>query len=225
MIEMQQNIVITGANKGIGLELAKAYQAKGEKVFALVRKSSKELDAIDGVTVIQNIDLGTVKDFSVLDGVLSSVHIDILINNAGILTKESLGQIDYDQVQNQFLVNAIGPLRLTEYLIPQLHKGSKVALITSRMGSLSDNTSGGSYGYRASKAALNTFGVSLACDLEPKGVSVGIFHPGFVKTTLVGNQGDINAEEAAQRLMQRIEELNLKNTGSFKHANGEKLPW
>lgn len=222
---MQQNIVITGANKGIGLELAKAYQAKGEKVFALVRKSSKELDAIDGVTVIQNIDLGTVKDFSVLDGVLSSVHIDILINNAGILTKESLGQIDYDQVQNQFLVNAIGPLRLTEYLIPQLHKGSKVALITSRMGSLSDNTSGGSYGYRASKAALNTFGVSLACDLEPKGVSVGIFHPGFVKTTLVGNQGDINAEEAAQRLMQRIEELNLKNTGSFKHANGEKLPW
>jgi short-subunit dehydrogenase len=225
MIEMQQNIVITGANKGIGLELAKAYQAKGEKVFALVRKSSKELDAIDGVTVIQNIDLGTVKDFSVLDGVLSSVHIDILINNAGILTKESLGQIDYDQVQNQFLVNAIGPLRLTEYLIPQLHKGSKVALITSRMGSLSDNTSGGSYGYRASKAALNTFGVSLACDLEPKGVSVGIFHPGFVKTTLVGNQGDINAEEAAQRLMQRIEELNLKNTGSFKHANGENLPW
>jgi short-subunit dehydrogenase len=225
MIEMQQNIVITGANKGIGLELAKAYQAKGEKVFALVRKSSKELDAIDGVTVIQNIDLGTVKDFSVLDGVLSSVHIDILINNAGILTKESLGQIDYDQVQNQFLVNAIGPLRLTEYLIPQLHKGSKVALITSRMGSLSDNTSGGSYGYRASKAALNTFGVSLACDLEPKGVAVGIFHPGFVKTTLVGNQGDINAEEAARRLMQRIEELNLKNTGSFKHANGEKLPW
>jgi short-subunit dehydrogenase len=225
MIEMQQNIVITGANKGIGLELAKSYQAKGEKVFALVRKSSKELDAIDGVTVIQNIDLGTVKDFSVLDGVLSSVHIDILINNAGILTKESLGQIDYDQVQNQFLVNAIGPLRLTEYLIPQLHKGSKVALITSRMGSLSDNTSGGSYGYRASKAALNTFGVSLACDLEPKGVSVGIFHPGFVKTTLVGNQGDINAEEAAQRLMQRIEELNLKNTGSFKHANGENLPW
>lgn len=222
---MQQNIVITGANKGIGLELAKAYQAKGEKVFALVRKSSKELDAIDGVTVIQNIDLGTVKDFSVLDGVLSSVHIDILINNAGILTKESLGQIDYDQVQNQFLVNAIGPLRLTEYLIPQLHKGSKVALITSRMGSLSDNTSGGSYGYRASKAALNTFGVSLACDLEPKGVAVGIFHPGFVKTTLVGNQGDINAEEAARRLMQRIEELNLKNTGSFKHANGEKLPW
>jgi short-subunit dehydrogenase len=225
MIEMQQNIVITGANKGIGLELAKAYQAKGEKVFALVRKSSKELDAIDGVTVIQNIDLGTVKDFSVLDGVLSSVHIDILINNAGILTKESLGQIDYDQVQNQFLVNAIGPLRLTEYLIPQLHKGSKVALITSRMGSLSDNTSGGSYGYRASKAALNTFGVSLACDLEPKGVAVGIFHPGFVKTTLVGNQGDINAEVAARRLMQRIEELNLKNTGSFKHANGEKLPW
>jgi short-subunit dehydrogenase len=225
MIEMQQNIVITGANKGIGLELAKSYQAKGEKVFALVRKSSKELDAIDGVTVIQNIDLGTVKDFSVLDGVLSSVHIDILINNAGILTKESLGQIDYDQVQNQFLVNAIGPLRLTEYLIPQLHKGSKVALITSRMGSLSDNTSGGSYGYRASKAALNTFGVSLACDLEPKGVAVGIFHPGFVKTTLVGNQGDINAEEAARRLMQRIEELNLKNTGSFKHANGENLPW
>jgi short-subunit dehydrogenase len=225
MIEMQQNIVITGANKGIGLELAKAYQTKGEKVFALVRKSSKELDAIDGITVIQNIDLGTVKDFSVLDGVLSSVHIDILINNAGILTKESLGQIDYDQVQNQFLVNAIGPLRLTEYLIPQLHKGSKVALITSRMGSLSDNTSGGSYGYRASKAALNTFGVSLACDLEPKGVAVGIFHPGFVKTTMVGNQGDINAEEAARRLMQRIEELNLKNTGSFKHANGEKLPW
>lgn len=222
---MQQNIVITGANKGIGLELTKAYQTKGDNVFALVRKSSKELDAIDDVTVIQNIDLGAVKDLSLLDKVLSSVHIDILINNAGILTKESLGQIDYDQVQNQFLVNAIGPLRLTEYLIPQLHKGSKVALITSRMGSLSDNTSGGSYGYRASKAALNIFGVSLARDLEPKGIAVGILHPGFVKTTLVGNQGDINATEAARRLMQRIEELNLKNTGSFKHANGEKLPW
>tara|TARA_R110000850_G_scaffold61497_1_gene140574 strand:- start:470 stop:1138 length:669 start_codon:yes stop_codon:yes gene_type:complete len=222
---MQRNIVITGANKGIGLELTKAYQAKGDKVFALVRNSSKELEEIDGITIIRNIDLARLKKFSVLDELLSRVVIDILINNAGIMTEESLGQIDYEQVENQFLVNAIGPLRLTEYLMPHLQKGSKVVLITSRMGSISDNSSGGFYGYRVSKAALNTLGVCLARDLEPKGIAVGMLHPGFVKTGLVENQGEINADEAARRLILSIEKLNLKESGSFRHSNGEKLPW
>jgi NAD(P)-dependent dehydrogenase (short-subunit alcohol dehydrogenase family) len=133
--------------------------------------------------------------------------------------------MDFDSIQTQLEINAIAPLRVTHAFQSMLWEGSKVAMITSRMGSVSDNGSGAYYGYRASKAALNAFGKSLAIDLKPKGVAVALLHPGFVQTRMVGFNGDLSPAQAASGLAQRIEELNLENTGSFWHSNGDLLPW
>ena len=149
----------------------------------------------------------------------------MLINNAGLLQDEQLGQIDFDSIRQQMEINAYAPLRVTEALLPNLQQGAKVALITSRMGSIADNDSGGRYGYRASKAALNAFGKSLAMDLKPKGIAVALLHPGYVKTRMVNFGGLITPEESAAGLAARIEGLSLKNTGTFWHSNGEVLPW
>ena len=222
---MPRNIVITGANRGIGLALVTRYIENGDAVFAVCRSTSDALNSMEGVTVIDGIDVVNNDDLSRLRTSLADIEIDILINNAGILTEEALGKIDYEQVERQFRVNAMGPLNTVEKLLGHLHEGSKVALISSRMGSISDNGSGASYGYRMSKAALNAAGMSLANDLKHRGIAVGLLHPGFVKTTLVDNQGDIDTTEAARRLEQRIEELTLDITGSFRHSNGQTLPW
>ena len=222
---MPRNIVITGANRGIGLALVTRYIENDDAVFAVCRSTSDALNSMEGVTVIDGIDVVNNDDLSRLRTSLADIEIDILINNAGILTEEALGKIDYEQVERQFRVNAMGPLNTVEKLLGHLHEGSKVALISSRMGSISDNGSGASYGYRMSKAALNAAGMSLANDLKHRGIAVGLLHPGFVKTTLVDNQGDIDTTEAARRLEQRIEELTLDITGSFRHSNGQTLPW
>jgi NAD(P)-dependent dehydrogenase (short-subunit alcohol dehydrogenase family) len=156
---------------------------------------------------------------------LENVSIDLLINNAGILRNEVLGDIDPDQIRQQFETNALAPLLVTEALMGCLVANAKVALITSRMGSVTDNTSGGRYGYRMSKSALNIAGMSLAHDLKPRGVSVAILHPGLVGTEMIGGHGDITPDQAAERLSQRIDGLTLKNSGTFWHSNGDVLPW
>lgn len=217
-------VVVTGANRGIGLELCRHYQKHGNRVYGACRKASDELRVL-GVEIIEGVDVSRAADLGELTRALGDQPIDILINNAGMLSNQSLGDVDYAKVERQFEVNAIGPLRVTESLLDNLGKGAKVALITSRMGSIADNTSGGSYGYRMSKAALNAAGVSLAHDLKPKGVAVALLHPGFVQTDMVGGAGDIAPEVAAERLAARIDNLNLDNSGSFWHSNGERLPW
>jgi NAD(P)-dependent dehydrogenase (short-subunit alcohol dehydrogenase family) len=116
-------------------------------------------------------------------------------------------------------------LRVTEALLGNLTADAKIAFITSRMGSIADNSSGGYYGYRMSKAALNAAATSLALDLKPRGIAVAILHPGYVQTAMVNFGGDISAEESAQRLSKRIEGLTLENSGNFWHSNGETLPW
>jgi NAD(P)-dependent dehydrogenase (short-subunit alcohol dehydrogenase family) len=148
-----------------------------------------------------------------------------LINNAGILRISNLETVSADAVQEQLNVNSIGPLLVTQVLLPAMHSGSKLALITSRMGSIADNTSGGSYAYRMSKAALNAAGKSLAIDLQPRGIAVVILHPGFVRTEMTGRNGMVDADESARNLLARIEELELEQTGRFLHMNGEPLPW
>jgi NAD(P)-dependent dehydrogenase (short-subunit alcohol dehydrogenase family) len=142
-----------------------------------------------------------------------------------VLVADSLEEVGADAVRAQFEVNAMAPLFLTRALASRLHPGSKVALITSRMGSIGDNTSGGYYGYRMSKAALNAAGVSLAHDLKPRGVAVVILHPGFVRTEMTGGHGQIDPDESARGLLRRIDELELATTGRFLHQNGEILAW
>jgi NAD(P)-dependent dehydrogenase (short-subunit alcohol dehydrogenase family) len=216
--------IVTGANRGIGLELCRNLAARGETVLAACRSSSRELDAL-GVEVLSGVEVSEDAGVQKLAQAVAQRSVKLLINNAGILTREQLGALDVAAIRKQFEVNALAPLRITESLAPRLGQGAKVALITSRMGSIADNGSGGYYGYRMSKAALNMAGASLAHDLKPRGVAVAILHPGMVRTEMIGNSGGIEPAEAAKGLIERIDALTLETSGGFWHANGERLPW
>lgn len=218
------NVVVTGANRGIGLELVKLYLQRGDSVWGICRQSSEELDDC-GATVIDSVELDSLQGLSEKVQPLKAISIDVLINNAGILRDEQLNQVNIDTIEQQYRINAIAPLVLTDLLAENFSDNAKVGLITSRMGSIADNSSGGRYGYRMSKAALNAAGVSLAHDLKPKGVSVAILHPGYVQTGMVGFRGHVSASDAAKGLQARMDQLNLDNSGTFWHANGEVLPW
>ena len=157
---------------------------------------------------------------------LGDAAIDVLINNAGILQRNTLAKLDFDSIRAQFEVNALGPLRVMQALLPQLKAGVKLVLMTSRMGSITDNTSGSSYGYRMSKVALSMAGKSLAHDLKPHGIAVAILHPGLVQTQMTNfTAGGITPETSVQGLLKRIDALTLETTGTFWHANGDVLPW
>jgi len=218
-----KTVLITGANRGIGLELARQYAARGAHVIATCRTPSPDLTAL-GVRVEADVDVND----DALGGLaerLGDAPIDVVINNAGVLAQEHLGALDLEGLRHQYEVNALGPLKTTLALLPNMGPGGKIALITSRMGSIADNTSGGMYGYRMSKAALNMAGASLALDLAPRDIAVAILHPGFVRTGMTRGAGYIDADEAARGLIARIDELNADNSGTFWHANGETLPW
>lgn len=219
-----KTVLVTGANRGIGLELCRQLKARGDHVIAVCRASTPELQAL-GVTIEQGIDVADRAALYALGKKLSGTKIDTLIANAGILRSEDLGNLDFGSIETQLHVNALGPLRTVEALMGSLREGSKVALITSRMGSIGDNSSGGYYGYRMSKAALNAAGMSLAHDLKPRGIAVITLHPGYVRTDMTGNSGGIEPAESAKLLIARIDALTPKTTGKFLHANGEELPW
>ncbi len=221
---MSNIALITGANRGIGLEFVKHYRNLGWQVVALCRESNRTLEQT-GAKVVTGINVALDDCTSRIREVIGDTPLDLVINNAGILRDERLGNLDYNTIREQFEVNTLGPLRVTEAVLANLKTGSKIALVTSRMGSIADNSSGGRYGYRMSKAALNAAGVSLARDLETKQIAVALLHPGYVATDMVGGHGDITPDVAASRLAERIEELNMSNTGSFWHSNGELLPW
>lgn len=219
-----KHVVITGANRGIGLELSRHYNAEGWKITGVCRETSPELMKYAAL-VIEDVDVTSKDSLERLVAALSGQTIDLLINNAGVLHDDILGSLDIDSLRLQMEVNAFAPLLICEALLPNLKAGSKIANITSRMGSIGDNDSGGRYGYRASKAAFNAFGRSLAIDLKERGIAVAQLHPGFVKTRMVDYAGIITTEESVAGLTARISALNLENSGSFWHCNGEELPW
>ncbi len=216
--------VVTGANRGIGLELCRALSERGWHVIAACRKTSAALDALD-VVVVPEVDVSSNDTMATLAKSTEGTSIDLLINCAGILQSNSLDSLDFDSMRAQFEVNSLGPLRVTTALLPMLHKGSKIAIITSRMGSVADNTSGGQYGYRMSKCAVNIAGSSLAVDLKPRGIAVALLHPGYVRTEMTGGNGLMDAPESAKGLLARIDELTLERSGGFWHSNGEELDW
>jgi len=216
--------LITGANRGIGLELCRQLKDRGWEVIAACRQRAPELDAL-GVRVEAGLEVTDPAAVADVARRLEGVPLDLLVNNAGLLTRESLDDLDFERMRRQYEVNALGPLRVTHALLGNLRRGAKLILVTSRMGSIGDNTSGGRYGYRMSKAALNMAGVSLAHDLRDRGIAVAILHPGFVRTKMTGHEGLIDAPEAAAGLIARIEELTLEQSGGFWHQNGERLPW
>lgn len=219
-----KNVVITGANRGIGLALAQLFKQQGDNVYALCRKSSDALSALN-VNVITEVDVAQPHGLKVMVEALKGINIDVLVCNAGILRDEQLGNINPSTIREQFEVNALAPVLVAEALYKQIPPSGKIAMITSRMGSITDNTSGGRYGYRMSKAALNAAAMSLANDLKVNNIAVGIFHPGYVQTDMVNHSGDISANECGQRLVELINQLSMKDTGGFRHSNGEVLPW
>lgn len=218
------NVVITGGNRGIGLALVKACLARGDDVYVACRNSSDELNDT-GATVYTGVDISNPESLALALAPLQDISIDWLINNAGVLGRESLEDWEPNIIDYQFRVNALGPLLVTQTLLPAMSAGSKIGLVTSRMGSMADNGSGGYYGYRMSKAALNAAGVSLANDLKAREIAVALLHPGFVQTEMVNNAGDVTPEVAAAGLVARLDELSMESTGTFYHANGDVLPW
>ncbi|MGB3756230.1 MAG: SDR family oxidoreductase [Rivularia sp. (in: cyanobacteria)] len=215
--------LVTGANRGIGLEYCRQLKERGDDVIAVCRSTSDELKDL-GVQVETDVDITTESSVAQLVKKLDGKQLDVLINNAGIIERVSLDNLDFDSIRKQFEVNAVGPLRLTQALLNNLKSGSKIIFMTSRMGSIDDNTSGGSYGYRMSKVALSMAGKSLSEDLKSKNIPVAILHPGLVKTRMTGFSG-ITTEESVKGLLARIDELKMENTGTFWHSNGEVLPW
>ena len=216
-------ILVTGCNRGIGLELVKQLQQRGDTLIAVCREPGEALEA-SGARIIAGIDVADGDAVRRLREAVGDEPIDILINNAGILRRDAFGSLDYDEMLEQYRVNALGPLRVTEALAGNLRDGSKVAIVTSRVGSIEDNGSGGNWGYRASKTAVNMIGTNLVHEFTPLGIAVALLHPGLVATDMTHGTG-IPPAESASGLIARIDELNLENTGTFWHAEGYVLPW
>ncbi|MGB7247498.1 MAG: SDR family oxidoreductase [Phormidesmis sp.] len=225
--------LVTGANRGIGYEYCQQLQARGDQVIATCRQSSSELEALAkraGVRIETGVDISDDRLIETLVQALAGTPVDVVINNAGIYRQSSLTELNVDGIREQFEINAIAPLKFTQSLLPLLalsdHKIPKVIIMTSRMGSIEDNTSGGSYGYRMSKVALSMAGKSLSHDLYPQGIAVAILHPGLVSTGMTNfTDSGISPAESVKGLLARIDALTLDNTGTFWHSNGDVLPW
>ncbi len=217
-------ILVSGANRGIGLEICRQLAARGDEVIAVCRQSSAELQKL-GIRTIEGIDVSAADDVARMRDALAGVHLDVLINNAGVLVRDSLQQLDFEGIDQQFRINAVAPLRVTAALLENLQSGSKVFTITSSMGSIEENTSGSYYGYRMSKAAVNIAMKSLSVDLAERKIGVFVLHPGYVQTDMTDHQGHVTAAEAAQNLIARIDSLQLADSGSFTHAQGRNIPW
>ncbi len=215
--------LVTGCNRGIGLELCRQYHARGDDVIGVCRNSNTDLDAL-GIRVIDDVDITTDEGAGRLSTALAGTVIDIVINNAGILRSDTLDTIDFDAMLEQYRVNTIGPLRVILALRKYLNKGAKFGIVTSRVGSIEDNSSGNNYGYRCSKAAANMVGMNLRHDLAADGVAVALLHPGFVATEMTGGRG-VSPEDSARGLIARMDELTMATSGSFWHAQGYTLPW
>jgi NAD(P)-dependent dehydrogenase (short-subunit alcohol dehydrogenase family) len=216
-------VLITGGNRGIGLQLCKQLAERGDEVIAACRRASDELRQLN-VRIIDGVDVAAPASVATLKKAVGDQRIDVLVNNAGILRGDHFGELDYDSMVEQFRVNALGPLCVTEALRENLGEGSKVLIVTSRVGSIADNSSGGYYGYRASKTAVNMIGTNLKHEFEPLGIAVGLLHPGLVATEMTGGQG-VSPADSARGLIERIDGLSMATSGSFWHAEGYELPW
>lgn len=229
----QPTVLITGANRGIGLEFVKQYAADGWQVLACCREpsSASALNALatefaDKVTVYA-LDVADFSQIETLADKLAAHAIDVLINNAGVYPESALGEVDADAWAQAFKINSIAPLKMAEAFTAHVarSKHKKIVSLSSKMGSMDDNTSGGSYIYRSSKAAVNMVMKSLSIDLKPYGIACGVLHPGWVQTDMGGPNGLINTQQSVSGLRQVIAQLTLENTGRFIAFDGKEIAW
>ena len=224
------DILVVGADRGIANAICKQLHARGDRVIAACLGEGEGfgeggIDSIGGVDVTS--DAGVRR---LVEGLRARhAKLDWVLHVAGVLGLDELGKIDYDDMRRQFEINTLGPLRVVEACIPFVGSGSKVGIVTSRVGSLGDNGSGGMYAYRVSKAGANMVALNLHHDLSKRGIAVVALHPGMVATALTkdypGNFNYIQPQDAARGLIARMDELSSETSGQFRHANGDKLLW
>jgi NAD(P)-dependent dehydrogenase (short-subunit alcohol dehydrogenase family) len=227
------SVLITGTNRGIGLEFVEQFLARGDRVFATCRNPStegrlQELAAQHQGLELLQLDLSPAASMAALPAKLAGAALDVLVSNAGVYgSGQSFGELDGGVWADVFHVNAIAPLLLTQLLMDNLRTGrsKKLVYLTSKMGSIADNQGGGSYIYRSSKAALNAAVRSLAIDLKDQGFAVGLLHPGWVRTDMGGTNALIDTNTSVTGLMGVIDHLNPANTGGFFNYDGTIIPW
>ncbi len=225
-------VLITGANRGIGLEFTKQYAADGWKVLACCREpqSASALQAIANANSNVRIFALDVAHFSQIDALalqLKDEVIDLLINNAGVYPQSTFGDTNYDDWAKAFKINSMATLKMAEVFVQHITRSNlkKIATLTSKMGSIDDNTSGESYSYRSTKTAVNMVMKSLSIDLKPYGISVVTLHPGWVQTDMGGSNALINTHTSVTGLRLAIERLNIGNTGKFIAFDGAEIAW
>jgi len=228
--------LITGANRGIGLEFCRQYAAEGWRVLACSRypEKSDELNRLatgnPELIIVHALDVADHVEIDRLAQVLAGESIDLLINNAGIYPdsdKSGFGHTDYAGWLQAFRINTMAPLKMAETFAAQIARGKQktIVTITSKMGSIADNSGGGSYLYRSSKAAVNMVVKSLAIDLKPLGITAVVFHPGWVKTDMGGPNAMISAEQSVSGMRQVISGLSSADSGKFFGYDGQAIPW
>lgn len=223
-------VLVTGANRGLGLEFVRQYAADGWRVRACCRApgDAHELKALAGDIKVHGLDVADLDSIRALADTLAGEAIDVLVNNAGVYgRRQSLRSIDYRAWLSMLQVNVLGAVATTEAFLPHLERGGmkRVALITSQMGSIADNSSGGAYAYRSSKAALNAAGRSLAVDLAPDGFIVLLLHPGWVRTDMGGPGGKIDPPESVAGMRRGIADAKPRHSGRFFRYDGSEIPW
>ncbi|MGZ8157885.1 MAG: SDR family oxidoreductase [Methylobacter sp.] len=228
-------VLITGANRGLGLEFCRQYAEQGWHVIACSRNPDDafDLNKLAGRhpdIQLEQLDVSEFEQIDALSGKLADLSIDVLINNAGIYAdnkNNGFGRLDYQAWAKSLLVNTEAPVKMAEAFLPQIKQSDKklIVNISSLMGSIADNDSGGSIFYRSSKAALNAAMKSLAVDLKDQSVGVLIFHPGWVRTDMGGPNGLINADQSITGMRAVIENFSLDQSGSFLKYDGTPMPW
>lgn len=224
-------ILVTGANRGLGLEFVRQFLNRGDHVIATCRNpdTADQLHDLQnlGPVEIYQLDVGNPDQVNTLQKQLAHLPIDILINNAGIWRGSQLDHISIDEWMESFRINSIAPIHMIQTFLPNLEAGKdkKVISITSKMGSIDDNTSGGSYIYRSSKTALNSAMQSMRHDLTPQGIATCTLHPGWVRTDMGGPGGWIDVQESVSGMIKVIDQLSLKKTGQYIDYAGKIIPW
>ncbi len=225
-------VLITGANRGLGLEFCKQYAADGWNVLACCRNPTTANDLQSVRNAYSNVqlfalDVGHFDQIDALALQLKNQPIDVLINNAGVYPHSTFGDTNYDEWAQAFKVNAMASLKMAEAFVAHIASSQlkKFATLSSKMGSIDDNTSGESYAYRSSKTAVNMVMKSLSIDLKPYGISVVTLHPGWVQTDMGGANGLINTHTSVAGLRDVINRLNLENTGKFIAFDGKVIAW
>ncbi len=218
-------VAIVGSNRGIGLALVEQYLSDGHQVYAFCRSASAELQKLKPTQIVEGFDVTKTDQMPSLVKESDLSDIDQLIHVAGIMKSSSLKDFNIKTIMEQFEVNAVAPVASVIAFLPVLSKNAKIGLVTSRMGSIADNSSGGAYGYRMSKTALNAAGKSLSEDLREQGKAVFLLHPGWVQTDMTDHRGPIGTTESAAGLKNIMMTKGFDETGTFWHMSGEPLPW